>query len=569
MRWKWFFFFLLALGAGVLWQKPDVRKELFREIQQARVVFNELAEPYEPWQVIFVSAGLALVLSSLYSFLFREDERLWPRLKRAGFRVVRSLPLVRGKIQNEIDDYLQKLEKSSFAAKPGEKFRVVLPEKGFSHSEVLQEITTLQNVVGGVDWEKGWVSGTAYNCSPELTALTTAVYRKFAWTNPLHPDVFPYIRKMEAEVIQWCVNIFNGGKDACGSMTSGGTESILMAMRVYREIGYERGIEYPEIIVPASAHSAFKKAGDYFRMKVTRVPVDPRTRQVNLGAMAGAISKNTVALVSSAPQFPHGIVDQIQEIAQLARKNGIGMHVDCCLGGFIVPFMEKAGFEMEPFDFRVKGVTSISADTHKYGYAPKGTSVIMYANKELRQRQYFVDPMWQGGIYASPTIAGSRPGGLIAATWATMMYMGMDGYVDATRKVVSVTRRILKELRKIPGLYILGSPKGSVFAFSSKEFDIFRLSTELMEKGWNLNILQHPGSIHLAVTVVHTREGVADRFITDVRESTEEILKNPKAATTGVGAMYGSAQSIPDGSILADIAKGFIDLGYKASRPSY
>ena len=552
----------------MLWQKPQVRKELFREIQQARVVFNELAEPYEPWQVIFVSAGLALVFSSLYSFIFREDERLWPRVKRAVFRTVRTLPLVRGKIQKEIAKSLQNIEKTTFAAKPGEKFRLSLPEKGLSHVEIIQEVTTLQKISGGIDWEEGWVSGALYNCSPELTALTTAVYGKFAWTNPLHPDVFPYIRKMEAEVIQWCVNIFNGGKDACGSMTSGGTESILMAMRAYREIGYERGIEYPEIIIPASAHSAFQKAGDYFRMKVTRVPVDPHTRQVNMRAMAGAISGSTVVLVGSAPQFPHGIIDPIREIAQLARKRGIGMHVDCCLGGFIVPFLEKAGFEMEPFDFRVQGVTSISADTHKYGYAPKGTSVIMYASKELRQRQYFVDPKWQGGIYASPTLAGSRPGGLIAAAWATMMFMGMDGYVEATKKVVTVTRKIAEELRNIPGLYILGNPKASVVAFGSKEFDIYRLSTELTAKNWSLNTLQHPASIHLAVTMVHTKEGVAERFIKDVRESTAEILKNPKAATTGVGAIYGQAQSIPDGSIVTDIAKGFIDLMYQASCPS-
>ena len=550
-----------------MWQNEPARKELWRELQQFRQLLNRLAgPPYEPWQVICVSAGVTLILVSIYSFLFREDETLWSRVKKTFFRSVRKLPFVRAKIDKGVKEMMVHMEKSMISNKSNVKHRTELPEQGIPQKEVIQEIDELRG--GDLKWPEGWVSGALYNCSAELTDLTVQVFGRFVWANPLHPDVFPSVRKMEAEVVQWCVGIFNGGKEACGLMTSGGTESILMAMKAYREVGYSRGIRYPEIVCPLSAHSAFLKAANYFKMKITQVSVDPQTRMVNLKAMARAISKNTVVLVGSAPHFPHGIIDPIEDIAALARKNGIGCHVDCCLGGFLVPFIEKAGFEMAPFDFRAKGVTTISADTHKYGYATKGTSVLLYANKDLRHKQYFVDTNWQGGVYCSPSVAGSRAGSLIAATWATMLYMGMNGYIEATKAVITTTRKIIAELRKVPGIYILGSPKVSVVAIGSKDFDIFRLFSAMKKKGWNLNGLQYPPAFHICITMVHTKEGIADRFIGDIQEETAEIMKQPKAKTTGYAALYGAAQEIPDRSVIEDIANGFLDLCYKAGPPS-
>ena len=507
--------------------------------------------------------GVTLLFKELLSFLFHEDEALWPRAKATFFRLLRLLPPVRAKIEEGVGKAMRASEKQLLTAKPGEKYRLQLPARGLTHGEVIGEVAALEKLAE-IDWRKGWVSGALYNCSPEITAVATEVYSRFAWTNPLHMDVFPYIRKMEAEVVEWCVRIFNGGKDACGAMTTGGTESILMAMRAYRQIGYDRGIKYPEIVCAVSVHCAFNKAAEYFRMKITQVPVDPNTRKINLRAVAAAISKNTVVLVASAPHFPHGIVDPIEDMARLARGRGIGLHVDCCLGGFIVPFMERAGYEMAPFDFRVDGVTSISADTHKYGYAPKGTSVVLYANKDLRRKQYFIAPSWQGGLYATATMPGSRAGGLIAATWATMLFMGEDGYVDATRKVVETTRKITAAIKPIPGVYLLGDPKVSVFAFASDDFDIYRMGPAMSARGWNLSLLQFPKAIHLTVTMLHTHEGVADRFVTDLRECTAEIMKDPKAEATGEAALYGVATTLPDRSIVADIAGGFIDLMYQA-----
>lgn len=289
---------------------------------------------------------------------------------------------------------------------------------------------------------------------------------------------------------------------------------------------------------------------------------------VNLRAMARAISSNTVVLVGSAPQFPHGIIDPIRDIAKLALKHDIGLHVDCCLGGFILPFMDKAGYKIDPFDFRVKGVTSISADTHKFGYTPKGTSVVMYSNAELRQNQYFVDPNWSGGIYATASMGGSRPGCLIATTWATLMHIGEAGYVEATRKIVTTTRSIISGMENIPGIRVIGKPKAMVFAIDSADFDVLRLSDALKERGWSLNTLQFPASIHLCVTLVHTKPGVADKFVKDVKECVSKIMKDPKAKATGQAAFYGLAATIPDRSIVQEICRGYINLSYRATPPA-
>jgi sphinganine-1-phosphate aldolase len=270
-------------------------------------------------------------------------------------------------------------------------------------------------------------------------------------------------------------------------------------------------------------------------------------------------------LAGSAPQFPHGVIDPIQAIAKLGVRYGIPVHVDSCLGGFLVPFMREAGFPLEPFDFEIDGVTSISADTHKYGYAPKGSSVVMYSNQKYRQFQYFVAPDWPGGIYASPSFSGSRAGAIIAACWATLMFMGHNGYVEATRKIITTTRYIESKLSTVPGVFVCGKAEVSVIAFGSKDFNIYRLSDALVHAGWNLNALQFPSSIHLCVTLVHTKPGIADRFIEDFKRCTAEIMKSPNAEVGGQAAMYGLAQSIPDRSIVSEIAAGFFDAYYNTS----
>ncbi|XP_070544645.1 sphingosine-1-phosphate lyase 1-like [Ptychodera flava] len=534
-------------------------------LNKAKDEINSYCSGMEAWQIVLYTLGLTLVVVWLYRFLFDHELGLFERIQKSFFKNVRHLPIIGTKIKQEIEKTCNNVENFSFKLEPGQTYVTNLPYTGLSESKLLQLINDKYETMEGADWTCGKVSGTVYNGNAELTSLITKVYGQYAWANPLHPDVFPGVRKMEAEVVAMTCKMFNGGPEACGTMTSGGTESILMACRVYRHIAYERGVKYPEILAPKSVHSAFNKAADYFRMKVVLVPLDPVTMKCDVKAMARMINRNTCMLVGSAPQFPHGTLDPIEEMSKLALKHKLPLHVDSCLGGFLVPFMKKAGYHIEPFDFSLPGVTSISADTHKYGFTPKGSSVIMYSNKSLRFKQYYINPDWQGGIYASPAIAGSRAGALIAATWAVMMHYGEQGYVDSTRAIIQTTRHIEAGVRKIPGVYVVGQPDVSVVALGSLDFNVFQLASDLNKRGWNLNSLQFPSCFHICVTIPHTKNGVADVFLKDVQECSEALLSQPRTKADGMAAIYGTAQAIPDRSIVSEAAGAFLDACYKTN----
>ncbi|XP_034007921.1 sphingosine-1-phosphate lyase 1 isoform X1 [Trematomus bernacchii] len=543
------------------WSALEVYREMvLLYLEQGRRQVNTHCSDLEPWQIIGASVITTLGVIWIKGFLFQQ-ESLLSRIKKLCFRLVRKIPFVGATIQTQLNKALDDMSVSLCTLKEGMSYTKQLPSKGLSQSQVLDKIREYETL-SEVKWENGCVSGTVYWGDESLTNLLVKVYGDFAWSNPLHPDIFPGVRKMEAEVVRMSCTLFHGGANSCGAVTSGGTESILMACKAYRDMAYERGIKYPEIVAPVSVHAAFDKAAHYFRMKLVHVPLDKKTMKVDVKAMRRAINKNTAMLVCSAPQFPHGIIDPIEEVAKLAVRYSLPLHVDACLGGFLIVFMAKAGYPLAPYDFRVKGVTSISADTHKYGYAPKGSSVILYSDKKYRHYQYFVAPDWQGGIYASPSVAGSRPGGIIAACWATMMHIGENGYIDATKKIISTARKIKTEISQIKGVFVFGEPEVSVVAIGSDEFDIFRLSNALTTKGWNLNTLQYPSSIHICCTVLHTQKGVADHFVHVVKEQVAIIMKNPKEKTTGMGAIYGMAQSIPDRSMVTEISRGFLDCLY-------
>ncbi|KAM4703785.1 sphingosine-1-phosphate lyase 1 [Rhinophrynus dorsalis] len=544
-----------------LLESLDAYKEIALDyLSKARTGINERCKEIEACHLIALTFTSTLVCVWLYQFVF-QPESLTSRCKKQFFRIVRRLPFIGTQIQKQLNKALDDMSDRMLNLKDGMSYVRELPRAGLKQEQVMEKLKEYSSI-GDVSWETGKVSGTVYSGDEKLTQLLVKVYGEFAWTNPLHTDIFPGVRKMEAEVVRMTCTLFNGGPSACGTVTSGGTESILMACKAYRDLAFEKGIKHPEIIAPVSAHAAFDKAAHYFGMKMVHVPLDKKTMQVDVKAMRRAISKNTAMLVCSAPQFPHGIIDPVEDVAKLALKYQVPFHVDACLGGFLIVFMEKAGFPLKPFDFRVKGVTSISADTHKYGYAPKGSSVIMYSDKKYRHYQFFVAPDWQGGIYASPAVAGSRPGGIIAACWATMMHIGEDGYIEATKNIVKTARFIETELRKIKEIFIFGKPEVSVVAIGSDLFDIYRLSNSLTAKGWNLNTLQFPSSIHLCLTMLHTKPGVAQQFVKVVKESVAVIMKDPGAKTTGMGAIYGMAQAIPDRSLVTEISQAFLDCLY-------
>ena len=555
----------IMLPRRLNWEELYLRAIYLHLLLQRKV--RRMCRGLEAWQIV-TNTALSMfalwlcveVLRWIFWWLFMQDEGIVSRSKKTFFKLVRILPFIKDKIETELNSKKADLENEVGRQRKGETYTTKLPKTGISKDRLLMHVNYYQNL-GKISWEMG--SGVVYHGGKDLTEIQTQIFNKFLWSNPLHPDVFPGVRKMEAEVIQMCVDLFNGGKDACGTMSASGTNSILLACKTYRDWARDvKGITKPEIVVSVSAHAAFEKAAQYFQMKIVTVPINEKKRSVNIKAMRKAITRNTVMLVGSAPEFPSGIIDNIEEIAKLGKRYSIGVHVDACLGGFVLIFMKAAGFKVPSYDFSLDGVTSISADAHKYGYAPKGSSIILYHSQSLRHYQYHTSTEWTGGIYATPTISGSRSGVLIAQCWATMMHLGKSGYVEATKRIVKTTRTIRDGLRETKGVFVFGQPEVCVVAFGSKQFDIFALGDELTARDWKLNTLQFPSSLHICITLPMTKSGVAEKFLRDVRECSNKILKNPDWQTTGAGAIYGMAQKIPDRSMVRELANHYLDCLY-------
>lgn len=525
-------------------------------------LINETFKEKEPWQIVTITTGSVLGAVWMWNFAFNQDETLIERGKKQVFKIVKCIPSVREKIDKQMTDLNASFEKDAAERLKNVKFFVKLPSEGLTHDQVIEKVK--ENVhLGNFDWQNGKVSGTVYKNDPDLIKLMTEVYGIASYTNPLHLDIFPGVCKMEAEIIRIACRLFNGDESSCGCMTTGGTESILMACKAYRDYAREvNGIKYPEMVIPVTAHAAFDKAAKYLKIKIRTVPVNHTTYTVSIDAMKNSINKNTIMLVGSAPNFPYGTMDNIEAISKLGIEYNVPVHVDACLGGFLICFMPDAGYQVAPFDFRLQGVTSISADTHKYGYAPKGSSLILYKNKTFRHYQYTISTDWPGGVYGSPSVNGSRAGGIIAACWAAIMHFGYDGYVSVTKKIIDTTRYIEAELRKMDGIFILGTPATSVIAIGSKRFHIYRLSEALSKRGWNLNTLQFPNAIHFCVTHVHTQSNFADQFLDDVKNILIDLNKTPDEEVSGKLAIYGMSQSVPDRAIVSDIIKHFMDAMY-------
>ncbi len=419
-------------------------------------------------------------------------------------------------------------------------------------------------------WKDGFASGSVYHGDDEHIAFVNQVYNAQSQSNPLHPDLWPSAARFEAEIVAMTAHMLGAGAiDApfgsehgiCGSVSSGGSESILLAMKTYRDWARaKRNITAPEIVLPTSAHAAFHKAAQYFNLQVKLVPLDAEYR-ADLDAVADAITPNTIALVGSAINFPYGTIDPIDAMGELAQKYDIGLHVDGCLGGFFLPWAEKLGEPVPPFDFRVPGVTSMSCDTHKYGYAPKGTSVVLYRGAELRHFQYFTIADWPGGLYYSPTFSGSRPGGLSAACWAALMSFGESGYLETTKRILAAVATIRRGLEKIPELYLLGKPIGP-FAIASDSLNMYQVLDQMSARHWALTGLLKPPAIHVSPTMRQAQAGVAERFLRDLSQSVVYVRDTPDIEG-GMAPIYGLAATIPDRTIVHEMLKQVMDVYYR------
>jgi sphinganine-1-phosphate aldolase len=436
-----------------------------------------------------------------------------------------------------------------------------LPADGLARSEVTDLVERMASAEERT-WREGYASGAVYHGDPEHMAFLSRVYTAQSQSNPLHPDLWPSATKFEAEIVAMTASMLGADRAAetpvVGTVSSGGTESILLAMKTYRDFARDRrGIAEPEIVAPVTAHAAFDKAARFFDMPLVRIPVGDDLR-VDPNELAGAITERTAVVVGSAPSYPHGVIDPIPEIAALAAERGAACHVDACLGGFILPWARRLGYPVPDFDFRLPGVTSMSADTHKYGYAAKGSSVVLYRGTELRHFQYYAVTDWPGGLYLSPTFAGSRPGALSATCWAAMVSIGESGYTEAARRILATGATIRDGIAAIPGLRVLGDPLW-VIAFAAEDgLDVYQVMENMGHRGWSLNGLQRPAAVHIAVTLRHTQPGVADRFLADLAESAEEVRANP-GVSTGMAPVYGMAASLP-AEVVRQVLNGYLDL---------
>lgn len=486
--------------------------------------------------------------------------RLSPGVRGAAEKSLRSVPFVEARVQQEFDRLMPEFERLAKPYAQDYASFSQLPQTGRPREEVLREMESLRAREES-RWKEGFVSGAVYHGDEEHVQFLNRVYALHSQSNPLHSDLWPSTTKFEAEIVAMTAHMLGGSAEICGTVTSGGTESILLAMKTYRDRARDtKGIAAPEMIAPETAHAAFDKAAGYFNIKLNRIPVGPDFR-ADVGAARRAINRNTIALIGSAPGFPHGVIDPIGELSELARGHGIGFHTDACLGGFLLPWAEKLGYPVPAFDFRLPGVTSISADTHKYGYAAKGTSVVLYRGEGLRHYQYYTNTEWPGGLYFSPTFAGSRPGGLSAACWAAMITLGEEGYREAARRILETAAKIKEGIAQIPELRLLGDSL-FVIAFTSESLDIFRIMDVMASRKWSLNGLLKPAAVHLCVTLRHAQPDLARQFIEDLKAAVEHVRAHPQAEG-GMAPIYGLAASLPLRGVVSDLLKKYLDVLYR------
>ena len=440
--------------------------------------------------------------------------------------------------------------------------QISLPKKGMSKEDVLSNLESLKH--GDLKWHEGQLFGLIYEAGPDVEDLVKEAHSLFLIENGLSPMAFPSLVKMETEVVSIITALSSGDEETVGNLTSGGTESIFMALKAARDWArqtYPKIIK-PEMVVPVTAHPAWNKAAHYLGLKINMIPVKDDLR-ADVAAMKNAITENTIILGGTAVTYPHGMIDPIDEIGQLAQEANLWLHVDACLGGLMLPFLRMLNNDIGPYDFSVPGVTSISADIHKYAYTPKGVSSVMYRNRDFRKFQIFAYADWSGGVYATPCLAGGRPGGNIAAAWAVLHYLGEEGFLALAKKTRTAAEKLMEGINAMPQLYVLGNPAATVFAFGSDEINIYELSAKMADRGWHIDAQQLPPSLHMTVSPIHL--AVVDKFLADLRRTIPEIPPADSQDLSEQAAMYAMLGTMPDRSMAKEFAVEYINNLYRSS----
>ncbi|HYZ91986.1 MAG TPA: aspartate aminotransferase family protein [Actinomycetota bacterium] len=412
---------------------------------------------------------------------------------------------------------------------------VSLPAHGTPHIDLIARMRQAKQA--DADWRGARTFSLIYPAGEEVDAVLHDANNLYLYENALNPFRFPSLADMEKEVVAMTARLLNAPPEGSGTMTSGGTESIVQAVRVARDRARaERNVTNPTLVIPFSAHPAFAKAAKYFDLEVIHIPLADDLR-ADVAAAEPLVDDRTALVVGSAPNYPHGVVDPIPELAAIAESRGIPFHTDSCVGGFLLPFMERAGYDVPPFDFRVPGVSTMSADVHKYGFCTKGASIVLHRDGDhVLTYQAFLYEDWPGGLYGSLALAGARPAAPIAAAWAVMNFLGEDGYVKLIRQTVEAARAIRRGIEDA-GLVMIGEPIGPVMAFGSADpqVDIMAVGDRMDDKGWHLDRQHGPDALHMMLSPAHA--GIVDEFLSDLRNAVEHA-----GESRGVKARYSDVQ---------------------------
>mmetsp|Transcript_16541 Transcript_16541/g.18389 ORF Transcript_16541/g.18389 Transcript_16541/m.18389 type:complete len:537 (+) Transcript_16541:70-1680(+) len=515
-------------------------------------------------------AGVGSVLG-LYVAKQVAEHGVTPYLEYIMVKSIQAIPGGSSIIAAEQAKVVSGLEKTQKKLRQGlgdQDTNTELPNGSLSKDDVLAIMKAVS--VSDVKEADGRVWGYVYyqTKDKEHKSLLVEAYSMFANTNPLTPGMFPSLQKFESEVVAMTANLLGNKvrKTVCGNVTSGGTESILLSIKATKEWVLSRrpDIKNPTLICSTTSHSSINKASEFFGFKVVRIPVRKEDYRADVEAIRKAITKDTFMIYASAPCFPFGVIDPIPEIASLANEHGIGLHVDCCLGGFVLPFMEMLGKELPyVYDFRLPGVTTISADVHKYGLGPKGTSVVMFREPEIRKHMFFAysEHTW---LYCTPTVAGTRPGGLIAGAWAALMKNGKEGYKNVVSKLMTYTEEAKNGINKIPELTVIGEPDMCGFAFTTTDSknNIYHVGEVLRSKGWNMDRIVKPPALHLSITL-NTDSKVIGEFLEDLKEAVTDVVANPTKWGNDTVKTYEAGDKMVDRTMLKNILVDYMDVVHR------
>jgi sphinganine-1-phosphate aldolase len=430
-----------------------------------------------------------------------------------------------------------------------------LPDTGQDRETIRSNMEAVS--AGDADWEKGRTWSLVYSAGEDVHEVRDEAYTAFASENALNPMAFPSVLHFETGVVDMVADMLNG-ENAVGNVTSGGTESILCAVYAARERAKDvHGVTDPTMVMPETAHPAWEKAAHYLGFEPIRTATTDDWRG-DPDAIANAITDRTALVVVSAPSYPHGVIDPVEEIASIAAERDIPCHVDACIGGFVLPFLSDVGYDVPAFDFRVDGVTSISADPHKYGYTAKGVSTVLYRNKDLREYQYYAFDGWPGGIYVAPNFQGTRPAGPIAGAWAVMQFIGHDGYEELVGEKMEATERIVSHIEDSDDLAIVSDPDMCLLAIESTNpaVKMWTVQRELSNGGWEIARQQRPESIHLSVMAHHA--DVVDELLDDL-DAAVEAAKDAESDEEATVPMYGMSGTLDEEDDVTDALVGMLN----------